>query len=150
MWFIHGGRATGKTTMLLRQSAVTGCAILVAHGNRARFLKQQAQSMGLNIPEPIVWKNDSNYCNLGCLMDDAEQIIDMILQTRMGLHCEGMVINGPMTTLFNPYLPESAFDSLPAASLARLNAEKVRNYTMGCWGACARGCTKSCVGMMAE
>lgn len=149
MWFIHGGRATGKTTMLLRQSAMTGCPILAINRPRAEILKARAREMGLKIPDPIVWKKGAHYCNLGVLMDDGEDTVRQVFRDMMGVNVEGMAIGGPITMLRACRWPESAFDSLPPASLARLKAASTDNFGFFC---CGRGNGKShaCAGMGTE
>ena len=58
-------RASGKTTMLIKESAETGKPIIVANSMRVNDLEQQAKEMGLRIPEPISafrWITN-DYCN---------------------------------------------------------------------------------------
>ena len=46
-------RASGKTTMLIKESAKTGKPIIVANSMMVNILEQQAKEMGVKIPEPI-------------------------------------------------------------------------------------------------
>ena len=58
-------RASGKTTMLIKESAETGKPIIVANSMRVNDLEQQAKEMGLRIPEPVSafrWITNG-YCN---------------------------------------------------------------------------------------
>ena len=46
-------RASGKTTMLIKESAETGKPIIVSNNDRVCKVVQQAKEMGLRIPEPV-------------------------------------------------------------------------------------------------
>ena len=53
MKIILGGRASGKTTKLIQESAETGRRILTHNKKTAREIWWQAQSLGYNIPIPL-------------------------------------------------------------------------------------------------
>lgn len=153
MWFVKGGRASGKTTLLLRHSALTGTPILVSNSMKADILMDRAQEMGLYIPAPIVW-NGSRYgeAGAGVLVDGGEELIDRMLQAQMGVRCEGMTIRGPLTVLESP-IPKEVARTLPPDMLKKLDFER---YVNGAWDGgfrcCARGNGKShfCAGIGSE
>ena len=106
MYFIHGGRASGKTTLLLKQSADTGIPILTTNYWRLRWYEEYAQELGLKIPKPILWKNRQ----LGLepeskvLIDNGEEILNHILRFNSGVTCEAMVIDSPVMHITNCFL----------------------------------------------
>ena len=53
MKIILGGRASGKTTKLIQESAETGRRILTHNKEAAREIWWQAQSLGYDIPIPL-------------------------------------------------------------------------------------------------
>lgn len=55
MKVITGDRGTGKTTMLIEESAKTGAYIVVAHRRLARFVSDMARGKNLRIPYPITF-----------------------------------------------------------------------------------------------
>lgn len=106
MYFIHGCRASGKTTLLLKQSADTGIPILTTNYHRLCWYKECAKQLGLNIPTPILWKNrqlglkpDSKV-----LIDNGEEILNHILRFNSGVVCETMVIDSPIMHITNCFL----------------------------------------------
>lgn len=87
---IVGGRRSGKTSLLLRESAKTGIYILVANRQRALELSKQAKDLGYNIPFPITLEEyfASNRFvgnrfirEKGIFMDDADDIFGTIFST---------------------------------------------------------------------
>lgn len=46
-------RASGKTTLLIEESARTGMPIIEPNTASARYVEEQARKMGVKIPEPI-------------------------------------------------------------------------------------------------
>lgn len=106
MYFIHGGRASGKTTLLLKQSADTGIPIFTTNYRRLRWYEEYAKRLGLKIPKPILWKNrqlglepDSKV-----LIDNGEEILNHILRFNSGITCEAMVIDSPVIHITNYFL----------------------------------------------
>ena len=55
MQLIVGGRASGKTTALIRKSAETRFVIVCASHDLARHVERMARSMGLQIPAPTTY-----------------------------------------------------------------------------------------------
>ena len=90
MVFIHGGRATGKTVMMLIESAQTGIPIMVTGHVRKEILKQQAKAMKLKIPEPVIWKRNRDQGVIGrdkVLIDDLESFLQCVLLRTSGVQC---------------------------------------------------------------
>ena len=50
-----GGRQSGKTTMLIKRSAITGETIAVATHKMAEYVKIEAYRLGLDIPQPVTY-----------------------------------------------------------------------------------------------
>ena len=90
-------RASGKTTMLIKESAETGKPIIVANSTRVNDLEQQSKEMGLRIPEPVSayrWITN-NYCggrsrifkkakdSGGFLIDDLDCVLGIIFRERI-------------------------------------------------------------------
>ena len=106
MYFVHGGRASGKTTLLLRKSADTGIPILTTNYWWLHWYKEYAKRLGLKIPDPILWKNQ----NLGLepdskvLIDNGEETLNHILRLNSGVSCEAMVIDSPVMHITSCFL----------------------------------------------
>ena len=99
MYFIHGGRGTGKTTILIVQSAMSGIPIMTTNYHRIAIYKDQAKRMGLKIPEPILWKGKQEACGYDIkqvFIDDGEQFINHLLLNTCGARCAGMTIGEPV------------------------------------------------------
>lgn len=106
MYFIHGGRASGKTTYLLKMSADTGIPILTTNYWRLLWYEEYAKILGIKIPKPVFWKNrklglepDSKV-----LIDNGEEILNHILRFNSGVVCEAMVIDSPIMHITNCFL----------------------------------------------
>ena len=90
-------RASGKTTMLIKESAETGKPIIVANNMRVNDLAQQAEEMGLRIPEPVSVSRwiTNDYCggesrilkkareSGGFLIDDLDCVLGIIFKERI-------------------------------------------------------------------
>ena len=76
-------RASGKTTLLIKESAKTGRPIIEPNTFFARYVEEQAKEMGLNIPEPISatsWNGGyyrgSNFNRIdGFLIDEVDLVL---------------------------------------------------------------------------
>lgn len=82
MYYIHGGRGTGKTTYLIIQSAKTHVPIMVTNSARKGFIQNQAKRLGVSIPEPIVWNPGAHNDGLrvrDVLVDDGEDFLHHVL-----------------------------------------------------------------------
>ena len=102
MYFIHGGRATGKTTWLLMQSAMSGIPIMTTNYCRIRLYKDYAKQLGLKIPEPILWKKRQEYDGLDMnqvYIDDVEYFLNHVLVNTCGAMCVGATIGEPILEL---------------------------------------------------
>lgn len=79
-------RASGKTTLLIKESAKTGRPIIEPNTASARYVEEQAKEMGLNIPEPISatsWSGGyyrgSNFNRIdGFLIDEVDSVLSSI------------------------------------------------------------------------
>ena len=76
-------RASGKTTLLIKESARTGKPIIEPNTASARYVEEQAKEMGLIIPEPISatsWHSGyyrgSNFNKIdGFLIDEVDSVL---------------------------------------------------------------------------
>ena len=79
-------RASGKTTLLIKESAKTGRPIIEPNTFSAKYVEEQAKEMGLNIPEPISatsWNGGhyrgSNFNRIdGFLIDEVDSVLSNI------------------------------------------------------------------------
>lgn len=101
MYIIHGGRASGKTTWLIMQSAMSDIPIMVTNPAMIIILKERAKHMGLKIPEPILWKKQREYCGdevQEVIIDDVEYFIERVLMEN-NFRCVGMTCGEPIFDL---------------------------------------------------
>lgn len=135
MYFIHGGRASGKTTLLLKHSADTGIPILTTNCWRMRWYEEYARGLGLKIPKPILWKNRQ----LGLepeskvLIDNGEETLNHILRINSGVICKAMVIDSPVAHITNCFLEKP--ENFPPEVIGGKFEEKDiwRAYLYGEW-----------------
>lgn len=135
MYFIHGGRASGKTTMLIKMSAKTGIPILTTKPFYVRWYAEYAKSLGLKIPEPLLWRNSHlGVCsNSKVLIDNGGQVLNTILRINSGVICEAMVIDSPVHHLTNCFLEDP--EAFPAEFMGgKIEELDVRKYLDGLWG----------------
>jgi len=88
MKIIVGGRASGKTTRLIQESAETGRRILTFNEGAARCICWQAQNLGYDIPMPLsvkVWEQLKVYPETkeeikkeGLIIDDLETTLSAL------------------------------------------------------------------------
>lgn len=92
MFVVSGGRRTGKTSFLIWKSAFTGIPILVTSYQEQSRLLDQAASMNLKIPKPIVWqrRRPDGYVAGKVFIDEAHHWINKVLREGMGAELEGM------------------------------------------------------------
>lgn len=85
-------RASGKTTLLIKESAKTGRPIIEPNTASARYVEEQARNMGLKIPEPISatsWNSGyyrgSNFNRIdGFLIDELDSVLSNIFGKPIG------------------------------------------------------------------
>lgn len=85
-------RASGKTTLLIKESAKTGRPIIEPNTASARYVEEQARAMGLKIPEPISatsWSGGyyrgSNFNRIdGFLIDELDSVLTNIFGKPIG------------------------------------------------------------------
>lgn len=137
MIFIHGGRATGKTVLLLKQSNRTGYPILVTNFCKAQFYLERAEQLGIQIPSPIIWTNNRLAVPIGTkvLIDDGEEVINHILLVNSGIKCDTMAISGPVKHLSHCFA-EEIVGALPE----ELRGGKLSRLKLRCLqGSCEKG-----------
>ena len=118
MRIFAGGRAVGKTTLLILQSAQTGCRILVKTKQSADYLKAQAKSLGLVIPEPVVWDKGQQHIEEPVMIDNLEAFVQMVVSERLGTRVAIATTGSPIEHLDHPVpLPITQAE---AATKARL------------------------------
>jgi hypothetical protein len=102
MKIINRQRATGKTTMLIHASAVTGMQIVAMTKQRAAYIKKQAYELGCVIPEPIEYERltarryERNPVDYGVLIDEAEGLIEKALERYLGSKVAAITMSCPM------------------------------------------------------
>lgn len=77
------GRQGGKTTVLIRIAAETGCYIVCADHRRAWQVARQAEDLGLRVPFPLSvseWRKGEYHPPgvPGLLFDDLDKIVGML------------------------------------------------------------------------
>lgn len=79
-------RASGKTTMLINTSAVTGFPIVVNNRIQVAYLLELAKDMGLDIPEPLVAKDlhDRKVIAENVLIDEGYSLIETAVKNYLG------------------------------------------------------------------
>lgn len=85
-------RASGKTTLLIKESAKTGRPIIEPNTASARYVEEQAREMGVKIPEPISatsWHSGyyrgSNFSRIdGFLIDEIDSVLSNIFGKPIG------------------------------------------------------------------
>lgn len=99
MRLIMKGRGTGKTTELIYASEVAGIPIATYSKANAEYIKDMAERMGCNIPEPTTYYDLANKHHCGdmqyksVLADD----VDSILQKALNSYLNCYVIGATMT-----------------------------------------------------
>ena len=134
MYFIHGGRASGKTTYLLKMSAATGNPILTTEYWRIRIYEDYAKHLGLNIPKPVLWRDHDTKLNSGSkvFIDDGEITLRHIL-SKAGVTCTAMAIVNPVMHITNCFLdsPESLPSEVLGGKFESMDIEQA--YQLGIW-----------------
>lgn len=82
MKIVIGGRQSGKTAALIKESADTGRYILVTNKQRQRQVFDQARDMGYDIPFPVTLEDyfrshfrGSSLQRDGILIDDMQDVL---------------------------------------------------------------------------
>lgn len=84
MNIIYGDRCSGKTTKLIMTSAVMNMPIICNEQYRAHYIKEKANQLRVDIPEPIVIEQGYSY-NGSVLLDDANLYIKDALEQYFGV-----------------------------------------------------------------
>lgn len=107
MTYITGKRRSGKTRTLIFVSAITGFPIIASTKGRAESIKENAETLGLKIPDPICVVQLKSFSrgwidiNDKFLIDDADLIIEQALKEY--LHCT------PVAAVINETIALSTF-----------------------------------------
>lgn len=95
MRLIVSGRGSGKTTKLIHASEVTGIPIATYSKTNAEYIKDMAERMGCNIPEPTTYHELASNCHLGStkyksvLADDIDSVLQKALDSYLNCHVIG-------------------------------------------------------------
>lgn len=97
MNIIYGDRCSGKTTKLIMTSAVMNMPIICNEQNRAHYIKEKANKLRVDIPEPIVIGQGRSYkgysYNGSVLLDDANLYIKDALGQYFGVSIGACTFN---------------------------------------------------------
>lgn len=91
MKLIVKDRGAGKTCMLIQTSAITGYPIACINKSEVRFLKEKAEMLGVNIPEPISFDELHNGSANGkpeydkILVDNIDAVLNKIIKDYFGV-----------------------------------------------------------------
>lgn len=107
MKIINGERQSGRTTMLIIASAVTEQPIVTPTREQAHFVEMEAKKMGLEIPRVWSFGEITSLQSRGhriqtgiegtCfLVDNAEQIIQQMLEESLGGKVSAITICAPI------------------------------------------------------
>lgn len=98
MRIINLCRGTGKTTMLIHTSYITGIRIVTETYDKALLIKEQAEQMGLDIPQPICMNEFRNKRNneYTILFDEVESILGTALSNYLGSDVYACTCSIPM------------------------------------------------------
>lgn len=88
MKIIVGGRASGKTTKLIKESAETGYRIVTSNEGAARAIYMQAKDLGYDILRPIsvmeyVLAPPNSFEQDGVLIDDLENTLGALFKQKI-------------------------------------------------------------------
>lgn len=94
MKHIIGSRGTGKSTLLLKESALNGFTIVTLSQSFIKYLIADARTFKLTIPKPISFRDfiNGNYDKStikGFLIDD----VNLLLKDLATVEIYGMVVN---------------------------------------------------------
>lgn len=92
MDILNVDRGTGKSTYLIMRSHISGHPIITVNQNSADYLKHQAKSMNVSIPEPIACTKI-----FGLRGFNAEEVLvdeaPYVLQALIGKHIDTMTMS---------------------------------------------------------
>ena len=75
MKLIMRDRGQGKTLELIHTSEITRARIITATETAAKYIKEQAENLGLNIPDPIP---ATRYQKMGRMLRDEYLLVDNV------------------------------------------------------------------------
>ena len=89
------GRGKGKTTALVMTSAVTGARIVVSNESQKKTIKEIANKLNVDIPEPLTYVEQRQFRAFykdGILIDNLEMILPTILNEFFGCSVIGATL----------------------------------------------------------
>lgn len=92
MKLIVRGRGSGKTARLIYASEVTGIPIATLSKQNIEHIKDMAERMGCDIPEPVTYRELASNSHIGSmkynsvLADDVDSIIQKALDSYLNCH----------------------------------------------------------------
>lgn len=102
MKIVNRGRGTGKTTMLIHTSYITGYPIVVYDENRAVQVREQAKALGCDGITVVSYEN-IRVCHptqrVGLLVDEATDLMEIAMQRLLGDEIVGCTMTVPMEKL---------------------------------------------------
>lgn len=98
MRIINRPRGTGKTIQLIHASEIMQCPIICGTELSKQYIKNRANELGCNIPEPInVIETETGKLDLEdkqVLVDNAEYVLALLLSQRYGCEIKAMTLTG--------------------------------------------------------
>lgn len=93
MEIYHLPRGGGKTTLLIQRSSKTQIPIVVFIEQMKYLILKKAQSMGLPIPEPILYSELDPAATPTVYVDEAGHLLEALLKTKIAALTIGEDIN---------------------------------------------------------
>lgn len=100
--YINMARRSGKTTLLIHSSFVTGAPIIVIDTARKKNVLDQAKEQGLDIRVYTIreWNENRqailNQTYTGVFIDEAEEVIEKALEYYLGTRVIAYTVSQPM------------------------------------------------------
>lgn len=122
MKIINGERGSGRTTILIHTAYTTGARIVCPDNSQARFVKETAQEEGLEILEPMGFREFMEKSCRGLareekvLFDNADMALTEILRDYFHAEVTAITINCPNVL-------KSHVDEKTRESIKRVNPE---------------------------
>lgn len=96
MRIINRPRGTGKTIQLIHASEIMQCPIICGTELSKQYIKNRANELGCDIPEPIniVKADKPNLEGEQVLIDNAEYVLTLLLEQAYGCEVKAMTLTG--------------------------------------------------------
>lgn len=101
MKIINGERGSGRTTILIHTAYTTGARIICPNRPQAKFVKESAQEEGLEILEPMAFRDFMEKSCRGLareekvLFDNADMALAEIMRDYFHVEVAAITINSP-------------------------------------------------------